>query len=251
MGHKVLALVAVRLKSTRLPIKAMADLEGEPLIIRLTERVLQAKIPADLIWCTSTHSQDDPLEQLASERGIACFRGSELDVMHRFIQVADQEKAATVVRVTGDNPLTDPIMMDFMIEAHLKERAEYTYTKDLPMGTRSEIIDVEMLNRCHKLLQDPDASEYMTWMLNRPKHFRTLHVPAPNQETRRPGISLTVDTRSDLSVMRAIYENYKGKPPDLRHIISWLDMNPELLIKNSDSLKPTSTKAVNYKLVVD
>ena len=126
MQNKVLTLVAVRLKSSRLPRKALADLNGKPLIIRLTDHVRQAKIPHDVIWCTSTHSQDDPLEQLASEHGITCFRGSELDVMSRFIEVADQKDASTVVRITGDNPLTDPVMMDTMIKAHLKKKAEYT-----------------------------------------------------------------------------------------------------------------------------
>ena len=116
MDNKVLTLVAVRLKSARLPRKALADLHGEPLIIRLTERVREAKIPAEVIWCTSTNNQDDPLEQLASERGITCFRGSKLDVMSRFIEVADQKDASTVVRITGDKPLTDPVMMDTMIK---------------------------------------------------------------------------------------------------------------------------------------
>ena len=67
--------------------------------------------------------------------------------MSRFIEVADQKGASTVVRVTGDNPLTDPFMMDSMIESHLKKGAEYTFTEDLPLGTRSEIIDVKMLRR--------------------------------------------------------------------------------------------------------
>ncbi len=251
MKHKVLTLVAVRLKSSRLPKKALADLYGESLIIRLTERVRQAKIPAEVIWCTSTNSQDDSLAQLASERGISCFRGSELDVMSRFIQVADQENALTVVRVTGDNPLTDPVMMDTMIEAHFKENSEYTFTEDLPVGTRPEIIDVEMLKRCHKLLQDPDASEYMTWMLNRTEHFRTQLVPTPNQELNRPKISLTVDTESDLSVMRAIYEQFEGKPPVLQQVISWLDLNPGLINRKSHLSKASIIEAVNYKLVVD
>jgi spore coat polysaccharide biosynthesis protein SpsF len=251
LDNKVLTLVAVRLKSARLPRKALADLHGEPLIIRLTERVRGAKIPAEVIWCTSTNNQDDPLEQLASERGITCFRGSKLDVMSRFIEVADQKDASTVVRITGDNPLTDPVMMDTMIKAHLKKKAEYTYTDDLPVGTRPEIINVKMLKRCHKLLQDPNASEYMTWMLNRPEHFKTLHVPAHIQKIRRPEISLTVDTEDDLRVTRAIYEKFEGNPPVLEDIISWLDLNPELINKNSYPLKHSSTKAVNYKLVVD
>ena len=250
LDHKVLTLVAVRLKSNRLPRKALADLYGEQLILRLTERVMRAKIPADVIWCTSTHSQDDSLEILASEHGIDCFRGSEMDVMSRFIQVADQENASTVVRVTGDNPLTDPGMMDFMIEVHLEEGSEYTYTKDLPAGTRSEIINVDMLKRCHTLLQDPDSSEYMTWMLNRPDHFKTLQYKVKDQKLRRPEISLTVDTESDLSIMRAIYEKFEGKPPELQHIISWRDQNPELFIKSKHS-PIVNAHVVNCRLVGD
>ena len=250
MDHKVLTLVAVRLKSNRLPRKALVELYGEPLIIRLTERVRQAKIPADVIWCTSTHSQDDPLEQLASERSITCFRGSELDVMSRFIQVAVQEKASTVVRVTGDNPLTDPLEMDRMIEAHFENQSEYTFTEDLPVGTRSEIIDVGMLKRCHKLLQDPDSSEYMTWMLNRPDHFKTLQYEVKDQKIKRPEISLTVDTESDLSLMQKIYEQYNGKPPVLEDIIAWLDKNPELLLTNLQSTANNNQK-INCRLVDD
>ena len=137
-----------------------------------------------------------------------------------------------------------------MIEVHFEERSEYTYTEDLPVGTRSEIIDVVMLKRCHKLLQDPDSSEYMTWMLNRPEHFRTKFVSAPNQKIRRPEISLTVDTESDLCVMRKIYDNFDGNPPALEHIISWMDQNPELIIKNKHS--PTvNTEVVNCRMVVD
>ena len=32
--------------------------------------------------------------------------------MSRFISVSNQENADILVRVTGDNPLTDPIIMD-------------------------------------------------------------------------------------------------------------------------------------------
>ena len=158
MKDKVLVLIAVRMKSSRLPKKALADLCGKPLIIRLVERVQKAELPAKVIICTSTNKQDDDLEKLSYKYGIECYRGSELDVMSRFIEVANREKATAVVRVTGDNPLTDPVMLDFMIKQHIKKKAEYTFNNDLPNGTRSEIIDIKMLKKCHKNLQDPSSS---------------------------------------------------------------------------------------------
>ena len=253
MDKNVLILVAVRLKSSRLPLKALSDLSGKPLIIRLTERVQEAKIPSDVIWCTSTHPQDDPLEELANENNISIFRGLELDVMSRFIEVANARDASTVIRVTGDNPLTDPVMMDYMVKEHLAQNAEYTYTEDLPVGTRSEVINIKMLKRCHSLLQDPDFSEYMTWMLNRPDYFRTLKIDSPLREVKRPEICLTVDTEEDLRKVQAIYSQFHGLPPVLGQIIAWLDKNAELVSKQKDipSGIEKSNGTINAKLIYD
>ena len=199
------------------------------LIIRLVERIRQAQIPSKLIICTSTNKQDDELEKISQDNDLECYRGSELDVMSRFIDVADREKATAVVRVTGDNPLTDPEMLDFMIEQHIKKKAEYTFNDDLPNGTRPEIIDVEMLKRCHKNLQDPSKSEYMTWMLNRPDYFKTLRVKSKYKDLQRPEISLTVDTPNDFQLISSIYSEFNGKPPKLESIIKWIDKNPQLI----------------------
>ena len=113
----ILVCVAVRMKSSRCPKKALADLYGVPLILRLHERVAQTGY--NIVWCTSTHPQDNPLGQLARWHNIDCYRGSELDVMSRFIEMADAYKADTIVRVTGDNPLTDPDLMKKMVNHHL------------------------------------------------------------------------------------------------------------------------------------
>jgi spore coat polysaccharide biosynthesis protein SpsF len=250
MKHKVIILVAVRLKSTRLPMKALKVLYGEPLIVRLVERVGQAKIPSNIILCTSTNTQDDALEELANKYGITCFRGSELDVMSRFIEVIDKEKASIIVRVTGDNPLTDPVMMDFMLAKHIENDSEYTYTDDLPVGTRSEIICANMLKKCYKLLQDPNSSEYMTWMLNRPDHFKVLHVPAPVGAINRPEILLTVDTEDDFNVVHEIYKKFNGNPPKLQDIISWIDLNSGMFNNNNNNNNNDDAQ-VNCKFVLD
>jgi len=253
MDSNVLTLVAVRLKSSRLPLKALADLSGKPLIIRLTERVREAKIPSDIVWCTSTHPQDDPLEELANKNNISIYRGSELDVMARFIDVATQRDASTVIRVTGDNPLTDPVMMDYMVQEHFAKDAEFTYTEDLPIGTRSEIIGIKMLKRCHSLLQDPDFSEYMTWMLNRPDYFRTLKINSPLREMKRPEMCLTVDTEEDLRKVQAIYGQFHGIPPVLGQILAWLDRNPEFVSnqKNVPNSVGKVNDTVNPKFIYD
>ena len=56
--------------------------------------------------------------------------------------------------------------MDQMIKSHIENKADYTYTDDLPHGTRSEIIDRNMV-KCHNLIQDKNSTEYMVLCFER------------------------------------------------------------------------------------
>lgn len=230
---EIYVFVAVRMKSSRLPLKALADIHGKPLIKRLVDRINES-MPLDrIILCTSLHPQDDAIQQFSDENRINCFRGHELDVMGRFLAAAKLYNAGTIARVTGDNPLTDPIMLTEMFQRHISTEAEYTYSNDLPVGTRVEIIDVDALSRIHSQLSDPLFSEYMTYMLNRPDKIRVLKVESPNPILKRPEISLTIDTPSDLELIRDIYAHFEGVPPSLEKIIKWLDTNPDKKVYSS------------------
>lgn len=244
----VLVLVAVRMKSSRLPRKALRDLAGATVIARLLERMQLAETPEDVVVCTSTHSDDAVLAEEAARCGWSCHRGHELDVIGRFLDYATPHGADTVVRVTGDNPLTDPAMLDHMVRVHQEEGAEYTFTEDLPSGTRCEVIDVAALQRCHQLVEDPDSSEYMTFMIRRPDHFRTRLVETPWPATRRPDMRLTLDTPEDYAVLSAIYEAFDGHPPGLEHLIGWLNAHPDVQALNANVVQLGVDAAINVRL---
>ena len=239
LTNKQLILVAVRLKSSRLKKKAILDIFGKPLIIRLFER-LNENIPREnIVICTSTNSQDDALCDLVKNHSINLFRGSELDVAHRFISAAKQRDADTIVRVTGDNPLTDPEFIKKMLLSHDENNAEYTYTNDLPIGARAEVISVEALRRIRKQWSDPNSSEYMTFMVNRGDTVRQNRIVFKDKGICRPELRLTVDTKEDLEMIRAIYKHFSGNVPNLEQIIEYLDKKPEIRI-NEDLSKVVS-----------
>ena len=73
-------LITARLKSTRLPGKALIDLNGRPLLAYQLERI-RSSTDVPIVVCTSTNRQDDLLEKFAEEMGCLCFRGSEEDVL--------------------------------------------------------------------------------------------------------------------------------------------------------------------------
>ena len=101
---KTLLLIAVRLKSKRLKNKALLTLQDNPLILTLHNRLKKVNNVSKIIWCTSTNKQDDPIYKLAKKNNIDCIRGSELNVISRFLKAINLYKARDIVRVTGDNP---------------------------------------------------------------------------------------------------------------------------------------------------
>lgn len=214
------------MKSSRLPKKALLEILNKALIERLVERLMLGFPAEQIVICTSTNPQDIVLEKVATKLGVRFFCGSELDVMGRFIAAAKTNNVSTIARVTGDNPLTDPFQLQEMLNFHLKNNGEYTFTSCLPAGTKAEIIDVSALSRIHSEVSDPNSSEYMTYMLNRPDKLRALEYIIKDPSLRRPEISLTVDTSKDLSLIRDIYKRFHPDEPKLGDIIKWLDENP-------------------------
>lgn len=247
MKNKAIILVAVRLKSKRLKNKALLNLFNKPLIIQLTERLQKSKLSSDIVWCTSKNNVDDKLEILAKKTNVKIYRGDAKDVMKRFISAAKKFKANNIVRVTGDNPLTDPQVIDFMIKSHVQNKKDYTSCNSIPFGTRSEVISFKILKKCHSMLADPNSSEYMTWMLNRPKYFKTNDLTHPNSKINRPEISLTVDYLQDYKNVNEIYNYFRGKIPSLQKIIRWLDNNKKLLNKLKKKRIVKKPKNINVK----
>lgn len=214
------------MKSSRLPKKALLEIVNKPLIERLVERLMLGFPSDQIVICTSTNPQDMVLEKVAAKLGIRFFCGSELDVMGRFIDASKENNVSTIARVTGDNPLTDPFQLQEMLNFHWKNNGEYTFTSCMPAGTKAEIIDISALSRIHSEVSDPNSSEYMTYMLNRPDKLRVLEYIIQDASLRRPELSLTVDTPKDISLIREIYKEFHPDEPKLGDIIKWLDENP-------------------------
>ena len=116
MNKRVIAIIQARTTSTRFPGKVLMPLSKWPMIIYQLNRIKKSKNIDDLILATSNDKSDDLLSRIVKEEGFKVFRGDLEDVLLRFNECALQEKADIVVRLTGDNPLTDPSLIDEIIE---------------------------------------------------------------------------------------------------------------------------------------
>jgi len=203
--------VAVRYDSSRLKGKAFCKLTEDYGVLHfLIERLASEIDRSKIILCTTSEPSDDRIEELAIRLGVSVFRGETLDVMKRFLDAtASLDDCHHIIRVTGDNPLTDPSFISHMASYQSKESLDYTFTRQIPRGTRAEIISRNYLAYLHKIIPDRLNTEYMTYYLlqdvgQRMAEYRDKSLP--NIDCH----NLTIDTHEDLNYMRNLLENFKN-----------------------------------------
>ncbi len=165
MRGKVVAIVQARMGSTRLPGKSLLPLSGKPAIERLLSRLARAH-QVDEIWvATSDKGENDPLVALVERLGFPVFRGDENDVLSRFAIVAQKSGADAIVRVTGDCPLIDPVVVDSIIQHFRASDADFvsnTLTRSFPDGLDVEVFTVAALNEAASKAQEPFLRQHVT-----------------------------------------------------------------------------------------
>lgn len=250
MRDTIVNLIAIRLKSTRLARKALLEIEGKPMLWHLVDRVSRAQRPSVTVVCTSNLTDDDPIADTCRKYGFALFRGSPENVLQRFLDAANSFRADHIVRITGDNPLTDPVLIDGMCSEHLDHAADYTYTEDTPRGTRPEIISASALQLCLELAQDPRFSEYMTlYFRDYPQVFKHHRFSCVDERFRRPWYSVTVDTPEDFAIVSEIYSACFHKDPKftLVQVNAFLDAHSQFV--SSMSKRPELDRSkINTRL---
>ena len=108
---KVGAIIVSRLKSKRLPNKALKLINQETLITHLIKRLKLAKNIDKIVLATTKNNEDLKICNQAKKNKINFFRGDEKNVLKRMYDAAKKFKCNIVIRVTGDDILIDPIQI--------------------------------------------------------------------------------------------------------------------------------------------
>lgn len=205
----VIVVLQARTASRRLPGKALQIVSGRPLIAHCVERLRAASVGRVVLATTSARS-DDVLAGLAADMGVDVVRGSESDVLARFVEVLRQFPAEIVLRATGDNPAVDVDSPKRVVRALETASADYVVESDLPYGAAVEAVRRDALLQAHAVVHDDDDREHVTtWIKRHPEQFRVRWVPAP-PPVRRPDLRLTVDTAVDLAYLRRVLDAAGG-----------------------------------------
>ena len=231
---KVAAIVQVRMGSTRLPKKVLNDIVGKPMLWHVINRVKKAKLIDEIIIATTIEDEDEIIAKWAKNNNLKCYRGSAEDVLDRYYQVAKKNKVDIIVRITSDDPLKDPEIIDKVIKFYLDNRINLDFVSNAIKPTYPEGLDVEVFSfnafkRAWKEAKKKSEREHVTpYMRDHPDKFRLANIAKEGENLSH--LRWTVDYPEDLEFTREVYKRlYKEDKVFLMgDILDLLKKHPEL-----------------------
>jgi spore coat polysaccharide biosynthesis protein SpsF len=176
---------------------------------------------------TSHERPDDPIVSYCERHEIPVFRGSESDVLDRFVACAHGHGADAAVRVTADCPLLDPAQSGRVVAGFRQTQncsyASNTSPRVVPVGLDTEVISMSALEASWREASDPSDREHVTPFVRRhPGRFPAAVVDGPPIAPER---RLTLDTLSDFVLLSALADRLRsrGIAGSLQEVLAILD----------------------------
>lgn len=220
---------------------------GKPMLWHVVNRVRAVPSVSEVVVATTDLAKDEPVRAFCASDGIACFAGSENDVLDRFYQAAVKYQADPIIRITADCPFADPDVIERVIAMY--RTGEYDHVGVVtgagaafetqgrfPDGLDAECFGFAVLERAWREATASADREHVTpFIWREPGRFRVGGV-RPEQDYS--ALRWTVDTPEDLRVAERVYAAlYDEKRVfGMQDVLMYLETHPEVTAINQDAI---------------
>jgi spore coat polysaccharide biosynthesis protein SpsF len=212
---KIGIVIQCREKSTRLPNKWKLPIMGEPMLLHVITRCV---IACTTIRHPNLHGMvvvaipdgDNELEQwlLDSMRDkkvrMQYMKGSQEDVLSRYVDATEVFSLDYIVRITADCPLIPPDLIGAMINLGIMARFDYlsnTLNRSYPDGYDIEFMTRQGLMWINEHAKDPSHREHVTSYLldleNKREFAKTLQLGSMVGNIDLSHLKISVDTEEE------------------------------------------------------
>lgn len=196
MNNKTGIFLQVRLNSSRMPGKAILNLAGKYLVQHAIERL--SVVPADVRAILTTKESENALRDIAEANGWELFCGDAQNVLKRYVDAALFFDVDTVVRATGDNPLTSSEIAMDTISEFVKGNADLAHIAPAPYGSGVEVVKRSALIKALENASMPYEFEHVTpYIYNHKNEFKVITAKYHSEKIGCENVKVSVDTRED------------------------------------------------------
>lgn len=240
---KPLIVIQARTGSTRLPNKMLLPFYGQECILSiLLNRIRSVVDDSAIVVATTVSPKDDAIVECCERQGIKTFRGSESDVLRRFIDAAHTYKADKIIRVCADNVFIDTNALKSLYDEFGRNDYDYqsfctsdgTPSIKTHYGFWAEAVKTSTLENVAQLSDDPLYHEHVTNFIYSSGHpfkikFTHIEESIPGIE-QHPHLRLTVDTPADFKTQQEIYAQLMAHQKEIapQNIIDYLSTRNDL-----------------------
>ncbi len=206
------------MSSTRLPGKILKPFYGSKTLLETLLDTLHNIYDIPVIVATSLNRNDDQLYKFLIDKGENVFRGSESDVLNRFIKTAETFNLDGIVRICSDNPFLSRDGIINLIDKAKVSSADYIGYRinNKPsilthFGFWGEYVRLSALKHVAAITdKDSPAHEHVTYhVYNNPQLFSCEWIDCPDFLQGRKDIRLTIDTIDDFKNAAVVYAEMK------------------------------------------
>lgn len=236
-------IIQARLGSTRLPGKILKPFYEDKTLLETVISNLQKAGDAKIIVATSVNPNNDKLEAFLKERVINVYRGSEDDVLSRFIGAAEAYDVDGIVRICSDNPFLDWHGVAELIEKAKDSDADYigyrinsTPSIKTHFGFWGEYVTLDALKHVAATTDEKPAHEHVTlYIYTHSDEYKCEWIECPDFLQGRNDIRLTVDNIEDFKNAQTVFKTLYETSPDfgLEEVVKYIDKHKDL----RDSMK--------------
>lgn len=236
MKKKVIALLQARTDSSRLPKKVLKSILGKPMIIHQLKRTIKSNYIDEVLLLTSDEDSDELLSTTVIENGFKVYRGDKNNVLKRFYDSVSNLKLNdddVIVRLTGDCPLHDSVVIDESITAFLNSDCDYltnSIEAVYPDGLDVEVFNYKALKEAFFNASQKSELEHVTPYIRNSGKFKIENL---KKTPCYPEWRLTVDEPNDFILINKIFEHFNSTYFSFEEIVKYLEKNRELLTINS------------------
>ncbi len=235
---KVVAIVQARMGSTRLPNKVMKPIGGRPMIELLLARLSRAKEIQEIMVATSVDPRNQPLVEHVQALGYNCSKGSENDVLDRYVQAAKLVEADVVIRITGDCPLVDPELVDEAVRRFKAAGVDYfsnVAPPTYPDGLDIEVFTVDAMTKAARETSKALDLEHVTPYLRESGKFSQAGMRNVEDHSK---LRWTVDESADFEVVSRVFAHFS---PDIhfgwQQVLDLQCSRPEIFEANTQLIR--------------
>ena len=231
--------VQARLGSSRLPGKVLMDIAGKPLLRHLVERLGSFTARGQVTIVTSDEPGDDLLAAFCKEEDIACFRGSEQDVLDRYYKAAvaaGVNENDIIVRITADCPLHHKDVVKFALNEFETHNLDYFSNSFAPIyedGCDTEVFSLHALETAHRKAKLASQREHVTPFIKDSGIFTCGYRKYNPDYT----FKLSVDTPEDHAAVENIFNAFGNRSDfTINEVVELIKKQPSLIDANRSSV---------------